>query len=304
VYGYPARAFLMGFRPHHKFSGFNIMESLTAKLCAFARAWHSSQSNHAVFNDFLALDFMGQEEYENVSNFILKQFPEESENSVELFNRKYFLPIVLSRSRFAEDRVKLLAQSGKIQYVICGAGVDTFSFRNRDPNVEIFELDLLQTQNYKKKRISKLQWNVSKNVHFVAVDFNKDHIVDKLVENGFNRNKPTIVSILGVSYYLPLRIFAETIRQFSKIATTGISIVFDYLQKDLLSDSVQKLRKIVADCGETMADSYRDQEVFEVLDRHGFKVDEFLGQNALQQRYFQKGKLKAFDSVRLIAAIK
>lgn len=102
------------------------MESLTAKLCAFARAWHSLQSDPTVFNDFLAFDMMGREEYENVSRLILKRFPRESENSVEYFNRKYFLPIVLSRSRFAEDRVKLLARSGKIQYVICGAGVDTF----------------------------------------------------------------------------------------------------------------------------------------------------------------------------------
>ena len=134
------------------------MESLTAKLCAFARAWHSLQSDHTVFNDFLAFDLMGREEYENVSRLILKRFPQESENSVEYFNRKYFLPIVLSRSRFAEDRVKLLARSGKIQYVICGAGVDTFSFRNKEPNIEVFELDLLPTQSYKKNRIRELKW--------------------------------------------------------------------------------------------------------------------------------------------------
>ena len=280
------------------------MESLTAKLCAFARAWHSSYSDHTVFNDFLALDFMGQEEYEKVSNFILKRFPQESENSVEFFNRKYFLPIVLSRSRFAEDRVKLESQSGKIQYVICGAGVDTFSFRNKNPNVEVFELDLLATQSYKKNRIRELHWNIAKNVHFVAVDFSKDRIIDKLVENGFDRQKPTVVSILGVSYYLPLSVFAETIRQFSEIATTGISIIFDYLQKGAFTAPVLQLKKIVADCGETMAEGFRDHEVFDALERNGFKVDEFLGESALQQRYFRTGNLKAFDSVRLIAAIK
>ncbi len=247
---------------------------------------------------------MGREEYENVSRLILKRFPQESENSVEYFNRKYFLPIVLSRSRFAEDRVKLLARSGKIQYVICGAGVDTFSFRNKDPNVEVFELDLLPTQSYKKNRIRELKWSVSENVHFVAIDFSKDSIVERLVANGFDCKKPTVISILGVSYYLPLPVFAETVRQFSEIASTGISIVFDYLQKDAYSNSVQELRKIVADCGETMAEGYLDREVFEVLERYGFKVDEFLGENALQQRYFLLGNLKAFDSVRLIAAVK
>ena len=56
------------------------MESLTAKLCAFARAWHSLQSDHTVFNDFLAFDLMGREEYENVSRLILNRFPQESEN--------------------------------------------------------------------------------------------------------------------------------------------------------------------------------------------------------------------------------
>ena len=53
-----------------------------------------------------------------------------------------------------------------------------------------------------------------------------------------------------------------------------------------------------------MAEGYLDREVFEVLERYGFKVDEFLGENALQQRYFLMGNLKAFDSVRLIAAVK
>ena len=176
------------------------MESLTAKLCAFARAWHSLQSDPTVFNDFLAFDMMGREEYENVSRLILKRFPRESENSVEYFNRKYFLPIVLSRSRFAEDRVKLLARSGKIQYVICGAGVDTFSFRNKNPDVEVFELDLLPTQSYKKNRIQELKWNVSEHVHFVAIDFSKDSIVERLVANGFDRQMPTVISILGASF--------------------------------------------------------------------------------------------------------
>jgi hypothetical protein len=94
------------------------------------------------------------------------------------------------------------------------------------------------------------------------------------------------------------------VRQFSGIASTDISIVFDYLQKDAYSNSVQELRKIVADCGETMAEGYLDREVFEVLERYGFKVDEFLGENALQQRYFLTDNLKPFDSVRLIAAKK
>lgn len=115
-------------------------------------------------------------------------------------------------------------------------------------------------------------------------------------------NRKYFLSI--VLYYLPLPVFAETVRQFSEIASTGISIVFDYLQKDAYSNSVQELRKIVADCGETMAEGYLDREVFEVLERYGFKVDEFLGENALQQRYFLMGNLKAFDSVRLIAAVK
>ena len=79
------------------------MESLTAKLCAFARAWHSLQSDHTVFNDFLAFDLMGREEYENVSRLILKRFPQESENSVEYFkkntsSRLYFLGAALPRT--------------------------------------------------------------------------------------------------------------------------------------------------------------------------------------------------------------
>jgi O-methyltransferase involved in polyketide biosynthesis len=70
--------------------------------------------------------------------------------------------------------------------VICGAGVDTFSFRNKNPDVEVFELDLLPMKSYKKNRIQELKWNVSEHVHFVAVDFSKDSIVERLVGNGFD----------------------------------------------------------------------------------------------------------------------
>ena len=68
------------------------MESLTAKLCAFARAWHSLQSDHTVFNDFLAFDLMGREEYENVSRLILNI------STKNTFSRLYFLGAALPRT--------------------------------------------------------------------------------------------------------------------------------------------------------------------------------------------------------------
>ena len=108
--------------------------------------------------------------------FVRRGFSAEGEpfsrEDAEQIISEYIAPIPLSRIHFTESRLEQYAyQNGRIQYVICGAGSDTFSFRNPNPDIEIFEIDHPDTQRYKRERIRQLEWNVPKNVHFVPVDF-------------------------------------------------------------------------------------------------------------------------------------
>ena len=140
-------------------------ESVTAKICAFSRAHHSMQESSKIFDDNLAFDILGKHEYQQIGQMIEKGFKSHEYSPETKFNKqyvsdeikKYISPITLSRAAFAEDNLKRFAKGKSCcQYVICGAGMDTFSFRNENKDIKIFELDYPDTQAYKLKKIKKL----------------------------------------------------------------------------------------------------------------------------------------------------
>ncbi len=92
---------------------------------------------------------------------------------------------------------------GVEQYVILGAGLDTFGFRYPELNnsLKIFEIDHPATQEFKKKKLKDVKLNMPKNLHFVSMDFTNKFSKQDLIDKGFD-NKPTFFSLLGVSYYL------------------------------------------------------------------------------------------------------
>ena len=146
-------------------------ESITAKLCSFARAYHSNIGRKKVFDDYLAYDLMGKEEFEEIGQLIQNDFVLAGNSGSESFEterialklNRYIAPIPLSRIAFAETKLLEFAEKHPgCQYVICGAGMDTFAFRNDDPKLRIFELDHPDTGRYKRERIRKLEWKAAK----------------------------------------------------------------------------------------------------------------------------------------------
>lgn len=277
-------------------------ESITAKLCAFGRALHSNTSRDKVFDDYLAFDLMGKEEYEEIKDFIGSSL---GADNAEDFLGKYFLPIVLSRTHFTEKRLEKFAADRRVQYVICGAGADTFSFRNANAGIEIFEIDHPDTQRYKLERICELEWNIPANVHFVPVDFEREKMTLKLLESGFDPNVSTFFSILGVTYYLTLPIFMETLRQIAELSANGSALAFDYPQKGDFPERVSELAEITASMGEKMRGGYDYGDVSRSLYSLGFQIDEFFTPKKIQEKYFsgRKDNLQAFENVNLLSAV-
>jgi len=202
-------------------------ESTTAKICSFVRAYHANFIKDKIFDDYFAFEIMGKDEYEEVKDNLVKKFlPCYKHRTLEEINNlfyplinNYFAPILLSRIAFAENEFKIFSSIHKnCQFVICGAGLDTFSLRNTNDNVKIFELDHPNTQKYKIKRIYDLLWNIPENITFVPIDFEKENMVDVLQKSGLNPEIPTFFSILGVTYYLSLETFKQAIKDISTIA--------------------------------------------------------------------------------------
>lgn len=285
-------------------------ESITAKLCAFARAWHSNKARDKIYDDYLAYDMMGKDEYDRVYELIRHGFgtsshPFSREDSEEII-KEYIAPIPLSRIHFSESRLNQFAQNnGKIQYVICGAGSDTFSFRNNNPDIEVYEIDHPDTQRYKIQKIRKLEWNIPSNVHFVSVDFEKERMTDKIIAAGFDPQIKTFFSILGVSYYLTLPVFANTLEQISELSVGGSVLAFDYPQKSgAYPQRVARLEQITDNLGERMRGGFAYDEISRALYSLGFQIDTYMTPDKVQQLYFSNRSdgLRAFENVNLLSA--
>lgn len=272
-------------------------ESITAKICAFARAHHSYFNREKIFDDYLAFDLLGDSEYEDLSQVIKGKLSDIS-------------PIPLSRIEYTERKLMQFAEANtKCQYIISGAGLDTFAFRNMNPNIEIFELDHPNTQRYKKKRIRELEWNVPKNVHFVPIDFEKRSIDEVMRENKyFDPKSKTFVAILGVAYYLSMEILKKNFESIANIMVVGSMLVFDYpddsWQVEKPVNRVLKLRSMTADFGEQMTQGFQFSDLKDVLEEQKFSIVDYQTPDLIQKQYFENrnDNLRAFENVHFITA--
>ena len=292
-------------------------ESITAKLCSFARACHSNIARKKIFDDYLAYDLMGKQEFEEIGHLIQNDFEPDNKDNNEDFEtelifselNRYIAPIPLSRIAFAEEKLLEFAEKyPKCQYVICGAGMDTFAFRNDNPNIKIFELDHPDTGRYKRERIRELEWNIPKNLIFVPIDFSKDDMNEELLKAGFNPEIPSFFAILGVSYYLTLSVFEQTIKKISELCQTTGKVVFDYPDettfKEKNAERVHTLADITERLGEKMLHGYSFSEINTVLHRYGFEIEEHETPQMIQKHYFENRDdgIRAFENIHFMLA--
>lgn len=295
------------------------MESVTAKLCSFARAYHSNHEKNKIFDDYLAYDLMGKEEYEEIGQLIEHDYRKELYDPAYSFSgarirdtlNHYISPIPLSRAAFAERELKRFAwERGACQYVICGAGMDTFAFRNDHPGIRVFEIDHPDTQRYKLEKIRKLEWIIPESMCFVPVDFEKDDMAQELIRSGFDPAAPSFFAILGVTYYLTLPVFEETLIGIGNIASFGSKLVFDFPDDTTFrfdaAERVKTLSAITESLGEPMLHGYSVDEVTQALMRHGFLVDEHETPVKIQNRFFanREDGQRAYENIHLVLAKK
>ncbi|WP_027927904.1 class I SAM-dependent methyltransferase [Amycolatopsis benzoatilytica] len=145
------------------------------------------------------------------------------------FTRRFRVGIVL-RSRFAEDLVR---ESGASQYVLLGAGLDTFAQREAGLDVRVFEIDRPGVQEWKRARLAEL--GLPAPHRFVPVDFESgEQWPDRLAANGFDRSEPAVVASAGVSMYLTREANAATLRALSGFAPgTVVAMTFQLPDKYL-----------------------------------------------------------------------
>ena len=167
---------------------------------------------------------------------------------------------VVTRSRFTEDQL-----AGVGQYVILGAGLDTYAARSSSPRV--FEVDHPDTQSWKRDRL------VSTAV-YVAVNLETDPLMPALLRSGFNPAEPALVSCLGVTMYLSVEAITKTIAELATCAR-GTKLIADYMLPTNLRDErgqtyVDLVAQNTADNGEPWRTFLRPEDLTDLLTHHGF----------------------------------
>jgi methyltransferase (TIGR00027 family) len=192
--------------------------SRTAQRVAALRAAHQLLDSPRVLDDPFAIQLVSPEVRQK-----LERHPREIDRSP---TSKPVRAIVVVRTRIAEDE---LAASGATQYVLLGAGLDTFAYRNPFPHVQVFEVDQPDTQALKKQRLAAARIGLPINMTFAPCDFSRDRLEDALTAAGFDRAKPTVFAWLGVVMYLDRGDVIKTLR-FIVSQAAPVSVVFDYAQ--------------------------------------------------------------------------
>src|SRR6185437_13157625 len=110
---------------------------------------------------------------------------------------------IVARSRFIEDLIIEESKLGMNQYVILGAGLDTFVQRRPGiaSELQVYEIDQVETLAWKKHRLVELGFDLPNNLHYVPVNFEISSWWEKLTEAGFDIKKPAVVACTGVSLY-------------------------------------------------------------------------------------------------------
>jgi methyltransferase (TIGR00027 family) len=195
-----------------------------------------------------------------------------------------------ARSRFAEDALERAFVAGVRQYVVLGAGLDTYAGRSPHSSLRIFEVDHPTTQAWKLHRLREGGINVSDTVTFVPVDFERERLMDRLVAAGFDETAPAFCSWLGVLPYLTREAAAATLGALGKLPR-GSGVAFDYaVARASLSPPQQAafdwLAERVARVGEPFRLGFEPEELRSLLLECGFTRLEDLDSEAIHARYY------------------
>jgi methyltransferase (TIGR00027 family) len=252
--------------------------SRTAQRVAMRRAAHQLLDEPRVFEDPLAVAIAGGES-------------EGAADAQQPFSRalRAFLAV---RSRYAEDQLGRAFERGIRQYVVLGAGLDTFAYRNpfRSAGLHVFEVDHPATQEWKRAQLYAAGIAIPQEMKFAAVDFETQSLADGLLAAGFEQEQAAFFSWLGVTPYLSRPAFDATI-QFIASLPAGSGVVFDFaIERRLLSLPQQlaldALAARVARAGEPFQLFFDPAALGGDLARLGLGSIEDLNSEQINARYF------------------
>lgn len=288
------------------------MNNMTALVSCFARACHRRANAVPVFDDAAAEALLGEDFRQIAQNmqkgaaFFLPGFTGTPEEALCRIVDGQLAPSVLARSTFCEGALTDEVAQGCRQYAILAAGYDTFAIRNKEDRLAVFELDLPEVLEDKRKRIECAA--LSSGAKPIPCDFSESTWTDRLLSGGFRPAEKAFFSLLGISYYLCEPDFRSLLRSVGRLAAAGSVLCLDY-PTDEESRSVSVNRALAQGAGEAMKARYSLCGMEELLRGSGFRVREHLSEEDMTQQYISAHNaavpdhpMAAPDGVRYILA--
>ncbi len=304
-------------------------ESVMAWVAAYCRAYHAGHDDPKIFDDFLANHLLTEEErttFERRVYFGAKVIHYLGSRKAVPSIIKFLLPrrfriceaiapkdltlissqtsaldwwmqvnggvaLVLSRARYTEDKLVEAVRKGVKQYVILGAGMDTFAFRRPElvEKLQVFEVDRPAPQALKRQRIAELGWEIPKQLYFIPVDFTRQRLDEALKNSRYDPKALGFFNWLGVTYYLPRETVFDTLRTLAGIAPKGSTVIFDYLDTDVFDHAKAAPRAqlfLMSAVGEKMKTGFDPSTLSHDLAALGLSLTENLSPSDIEERYF------------------
>jgi methyltransferase (TIGR00027 family) len=258
--------------------------SITAQRVAMRRAAHQLFDDPRVMDDPIALPILSAEAQERVRA---------EERQARGVAASAFRAFLVARSRVAEDELAASVARGTRQYVILGAGLDTFAYRNpfAAGQLRVFEVDHPATQAWKRQRLATGKIQIPVSLAYAPVNFEKESLADGLAAAGFDPALTTFFSWLGVTPYLTHAAMRSTL-EFIAARPRGSGVVFDYARPRRSMGFLGRLAfdamaRRVARAGEPFQLFLDSEELAQELRGLGFTTIHDAGADELNVRYFQ-----------------
>jgi methyltransferase (TIGR00027 family) len=212
---------------------------------------------------------------------------------MHVMGTRVFRASIVARARFIEDLVEEQAKHGVGQYVLLGAGLDTFAQRRSEiaSRLQVFEIDRPGAQAWKRRRLTELDYGVPAWLHLVGVDFEANESWrQKLTAAGFDSTRPAVVTSTGVSMYLTRDAIRTMLREVASLAP-GSTFVMSFMLPFEMADAdvrsgLEMAAKGAEASGTPFISYFRPEEMLGLAREAGFKNMQHVSAAALGDRYF------------------
>lgn len=199
---------------------------------------------------------------------------------------------MVARARFIEDLILEESKGDVSQYVILGAGLDTFAQRRQDvaKELHIYEIDQIDTLAWKQQRFIELGFDLPNSLHFVPVNFERSSWWEALLKAGFDTNKPAVIACTGVTLYLTKDAIISTLRQIATLKVGSKLAMTFYLPVELLEEEDKTMQEMAERgaraAGTPFVSFFTTDEVLALAREAGFKDVETISKKDMEQLYF------------------